>query len=116
MKQSWVVGIIMLYVILQAINMTLQASTSVDGSMWGVFNNMWHLELSQNVVASAVSSFFAPAGFAIAAIIALAKVILMLYPAIFSGNYVWFWWTICFPVAISFIITIIMSIRGVSST
>ena len=115
MKQAWIVGTIMLYVILQIINMSLQASTTVNGSMWGVFNSMWHLELSQNVVATAVSSFFAPAAMAIAAITSFIRVVLMLYPAIFSGNYIWFWWIVCFPVSISFIIVFIMSIRGVSS-
>ena len=116
MKQSWVVGIVMLYVMLQAINMIVQASTTVDGTMWSVFDSMWRMEYSQNIVASAVSSFFAPAGMAIAVLTALGKAVLMLYPAIFTGTYIWVWWILCFGVAVSFIVTIVLTVRGVSST
>lgn len=116
MKQSMIIGIVMLYIICQGITMIIQADSTGSSSIWGVFDNVYRMELSQNVISSAVSSVFAPAAYLIAALFALGDVILMRYPAIFSGTYVWAWWIIFMPIAVSFLITIALSVRGVSST
>lgn len=113
MKQSWVVGIIMIYVILQGLTMVVQTSTTGESSVWSILHNMYAVNLTQNVVISAVSSIFAAAGVVLAIFATLLQMIFLYYPALFSGVYLWFWFVVCFPIACGFVVSIVSVIRGV---
>lgn len=115
MKQSWVVGIMIIYIALQGWTMTLQQSTTGDTSVWSSLQNMWYLNFTQ-LVGSSVSMIWSPALSVLSVFVAFASAIILYYPAIFQGTFIWFWWCICLPVAVGFIISIVTIIRGTGST
>ena len=106
----------MAYIGMQAITMTLQVDTTGSADVWSVVTNLYQTNLQQNVAVSAVSSVIAPAGMILAVLGSVLQVVFLYYPAIFQGLGIWMWWLLCFPVAISFIVVIILAIRGNSST
>lgn len=118
MKQSWVVGIVMIYVILQGLTMVAQADTTGDSSIWGVLDSVFKYNLSQvqGSGTSLISSLWVPAQVGIAVLMALGNIILLYYPALFSGSYIWFWFIVCLPIAVGFVFTIVTLVRGVPST
>jgi hypothetical protein len=115
LKQSWIVGIVMIYVVLQGWTMVLQNSSTGDSQVWSSLNNVWYMNLTQ-LVGSTVSAIWAPALTVIAVFMSFISIIALYYPAIFTGTFIWFWWVVCLPIAVSFIISIITIIRGVHSS
>lgn len=118
MKQSWVVGIVMLYVILQGLTMIVQASTTGDSGVWNILDGVFKYNLSQvqGSSTSLISSIWVPAQVGISVLMTFLSVIMLYYPALFHGNYIWFWFVICLPISVGFVISIVTTIRGVAST
>jgi len=117
-KQSWVVGIVMLYVILQGLTMVVQASTTGDSSVWGILDGVFKYNLSQvqGSGTSLVSSLWVPAQVGVAVLMSFGSIILLYYPALFHGTYIWFWFIFCLPIAVGFVISIVTLVRGVASS
>ena len=115
MKQSWVVGIVTLYVIAQGLTMFVQTSSSGDSSIWGVMDGVFRYNMTQIQGTQGVSSIWVPAQIGISVFMSFFQIILMYYPALFSGVYVWFWYVVLFPISVGFVISIVSMIRGVSS-
>jgi hypothetical protein len=94
--------------------MILQNDTVGASNIWSSLNSMWYMNLTQ-LVGSSVSSIWAPAITVVAVFASFLSAIVMYYPAIFTGYFIWFWWCICLPIAIGFIISIVTIIRGVNA-
>ena len=105
----------MLYVILQGFTMIAQGTTTGDISIWSNLNGMYKTNLTQNVVISAVSAIWAPAASVLSVISTFLQAVVMYYPALFTGYYVWLWWCLLLPISVGFVIVIISMIRGVHS-
>jgi len=118
LKQSWVVGIVMLYVILQGLTMVVQASTTGDSSVWGLLDGVFKYNLSQvqGSTSSIISGLWVPAQVGISVLMSFMGIILLYYPALFHGYYIWFWFIVCLPISVGFVISIVTLIRGVAST
>lgn len=105
----------MLYVILQGITMVIQTSTTGDAIAWNYLNNVWYMNLTQ-LVGSTVSAIWAPALTVISVFMSFMSIITMYYPAIFHDVWLWFWFIICLPISVGFIISIVSIIRGVHTS
>jgi len=118
LSQGKVMGVVMIYVILQGLTMIVQGSTTGDSSIWGILDSVFKYNLSQvqGSGAGLISSMWVPAQVGIAVLMGLLQIIMLYYPALFGGYYVWFWFIVCLPVAVSFVVVIVMMIRGVTST
>jgi hypothetical protein len=106
----------MLYVILQGLTMIVQASTTGDSTVWGVLDSVYKYNIEQLQGSNLVSSFWVPAQVAVAVLMSMVDIVLLYYPALFSGSYLWIWFCICLPVAVGFVVSIVTLIRGVAST
>ena len=115
MKQSWVVGIMMIYVILQGWTMILQVDAVGASSVWATTQSLWYMNLTQ-LVGSSVSAIWSPALTVISVFASFLGAIVLYYPAIFNGTFLWFWWAVCLPVAVGFIISLVSIIRGVHTS
>ena len=115
MKQSWIVGIVMLYIILQGLTMVMQADTIGATSIWGVMDSLWRLNYTNTFGASAVTAALVPGAVMISVMLSFGQILILYYPVIFQGTYVWFYWCVCLPIAIGFIISLITILRGVGS-
>lgn len=108
----------MIYVIMQGLTMVVQASTTGDSSVWGILDSVFKYNLSQvqGSGSSLVSSLWVPAQVGVSILMSLGSIILLYYPALFQGIYIWFWFCVCLPVAVGFVVAIVTIIRGVAST
>ena len=118
MSQGKIQGIVMLYVILQGLTMIVQVSVTGDSTVWGILDSVYKYNLSQvqGSGVSLISSMWVPAQVGVAILMALMQIILLYYPALFGGYYVWFWFVVCLPIAVGFVVSIVIMIRGVTST
>lgn len=112
MKQSWIVGLMIIYIALQGWTMVLQADAVGASNIWSNLQGMWYMNLTQ-LVGSSISSIWSPALTVISVFAAFLSAIVLYYPAIFHDLYIWFWWCFCLPIGIGFIISIVTIIRGV---
>ncbi len=115
MRQSKVEGIMVLYIALQAWTMVLQQSTTGDANVWSALQNMWYVNILQ-MTGSSFSAVGAAAAGVVSVILAFLSAVLLYYPAIFQGTFIWFWWCVCLPVAIGFVISFITIMKGVGSS
>lgn len=118
MKQAWVIGIVMLYVILMGLQMFVAGETSTSST--GVGSELHAYQLPGEVTAhtdpdSGASSVEIDAGTIASGIWHVGQMALLYFPGIFQGDYIWFWWCICFPIAVSFWIAMFVVFRGSSS-
>ena len=97
--------------------MVVQTDTTGDSTVWGALDNVFRYNLQQiQGGANILSTFFVEAQLAVAILMSFLSIILMYYPALFHGNYIWAWYILFLPVAVSFIITMILTVKGVSSS
>lgn len=114
-KQSWTVGVVMLYIILQGLTMIVQQSTTGDTRIWGYLNSVFQYNVSTSVISN-ISMVWAEAGAVLAMFVSFLEIILMYYPALFPGNYVWIWWCILLPIDVGMVMSVIAMIRGVHTS
>jgi len=119
MKQAWIVGTVMLYIILMALQMFVTATA--DTSETGVGAELYNYEFPSEVTAhtspdTGQSSAEISAGTIASSIWDVGQMAMLRFPALFSGNYVWFWYIFCLPIAVSFWVIMFSIFRGVGST
>jgi hypothetical protein len=119
MKQSWVVGTIALYMILMGLQMIVSGtfSTSSTGVGSELYAEQFPAELAPHTDPdSGQSSVEIEAGTIATSIWNVGQMAMLYFPALYQGNYVWFWWIFCFPIALSFWVVMFTIFRGVGST
>lgn len=119
MKQAWIVGTIMLYIILMGLQIFVTGGTSTSST--GIGAETYNYEFPSDVTAhtspdTGQSSVEINAGTIASSIWNVGQMAMLRFPALFTGYYNWFWWTFCFPVAVSFWVVMFTIFRGVGST
>lgn len=119
MKQAWIVGTIMLYVLLMGLQMFVTGN--FDTSATGVGSELHDYELPSEVTPhtdpdTGQSSVEIDAGTIASAIWNVGQMAVLYFPGLFTGNYIWFWWVFCFPITVSFWVVMFTIFRGVGST
>jgi hypothetical protein len=119
MKQSWVTGILMAYILIMGVGMIVQSQTDPDASIVEIIMNMGMPNMVgyKSDALSGISGALFGAGDIVRLVMGLIKMSLLYFPALFQGYYVWAWWIICMPIAVSMWIAGLLSIfRGTPST
>lgn len=119
MKQSWLVGLLMAYILIMGIGMMVQSQTSPDASIVEVIRSMGmpNMRGYNSSIISGLSGAIFGAGDIIRLVQGLIYMSLLYFPALFQGYYVWVWWILCMPIAVSTWIAGLMAIfRGTPST
>lgn len=107
MKQSWIVGIFMLYAVCLGLSAVMTGSTI--GYSWDSVGNLLFPEVTNWTLATVFSN--------IGAIISgMVNAILLNFPNIWTGVYLWFYYIVVLPIAVSFMVCLVVIIRGGSST
>lgn len=130
MRHGFVMGIIMLYMIvlgLQAIALGESDISSANG-LANILDG-YNTETRQNEgifpggvethtnASTGQSEVAVKAGEGAGMLNAIKNMAMLYSPVIFHGNYIWFWWIFCFPIAGAFWVAVFLSlIRGVSSS
>ncbi len=118
MKTSWIIGVVMLYLLIFACEVFVTGGTTLAGTTSsGVTNivtdNSTSL-MSPNLQEStnAFTSAWAIATGVARYLSLIIQVLFLWCPTVFSGYMIWFWWFICFPVDCGMIFSIVTIIRG----
>ena len=119
MKQAWIVGTIMLYVILMGLQMFVTSSSATSST--GIGAELYNYNFPSEVTAhtspdTGQSSAEISAGTIASSIWNVGQMAMLRFPALFTGYYVWFWYIFCLPIAISFWVVMFTIFRGVGST
>ncbi len=111
MKSSWITGIVTLYLII--LGAELMATGGTGGSEF------------TNVATENTSIFTSPVYVSVNVLAWLdqaaqflaywAALLLLWSPTVFSGQMIWVWWFVCFPIDCAMIFTIFTIVKGVGS-
>jgi len=118
MKQSWLTGILMAYILIMGIGMIVQSQSSPADSIVEVIRGigMPNMVGYNSDLVSGLSGAIFGAGDIIRLVRGLIYMSLLYFPALFQGYYVWAWWIICMPIAVAMWIAGLMAIfRGTPS-
>lgn len=129
MRHGFILGIAMLYMIILGLQMMVTGQTTMtDANNLGKIIDGYNPEtrVEEGILAGSMESYtntntgqsessigsddFIRVGKAI------GQMAFLYAPAIFTGNYLWFWFIFCFPIAITFWLSFGLALfRGVSS-
>lgn len=129
MRHGFILGIAMLYIIVLGLQMILTATfTMTDANGFGKILDGYNPETAQSegILPGGMESYTntntgqSEASIGANDFIRIAKTVgqmASLYaPALFTGNYIWFWYIFCFPIAVTFWLSLGLALfRGVSS-
>lgn len=114
MKTSWIIGIVMAYLIILACEMFATGGDvlavpsgiqpTLSGATVGVSGFSGVLSSATSAITHVVSYF-----------IALLGIFFLWSPTVMSGYMIWFWWFVCFPVDCGMVFGLITIARGVQS-
>lgn len=121
MKTSWIIGVMMAYLVIFAVEMFLTGGTSFGATTSsGIVNTATanqstlmfpELQESTNIFTAAWATL---TGLGVYLKLVLQMLVLW-SPTLFTGNLLWFWWFVCFPVDVGMVIGLIFVVRGVHS-
>ena len=114
MKQSWIIGVISLWILIFTAEMMATSGTAFSSNMTASMTALAHPSMANysNIFSSTASIISQVGTYFMVFISALT----LYSPTVFAGNWIWFWAFICFPISISFIIVIITILRGVHAS
>lgn len=112
MKQSWIIGTIMLWLLI--FTSELMATGGTAFSHQSALNSLASPAfVNQSGVVSAATSIFVGIG---SFLVSFVEAIFLWSPTVFAGHWIWAWEFICLPISISFVIVILTIVRGVHSS
>jgi hypothetical protein len=112
MKQSWVIGIISLWLVIFTSEMIATGGTAFSNQndlnvlASPAFVNQSGVVAAASAIMNGIATFF----------VSFVQIIFLWSPTVFAGNWIWFWEFICLPIAISFIVVIATILRGVHAS
>ncbi len=121
MKTSWMIGCIMAYLLIFAAEMVATGGTVFNATTASGISNVAAVNQTGLMAPTIQEStnVFTAAWAVIAGVAAYLRLILQMLalwsPTIFVGDYLWFYWFICFPVAAGMVVSIVFIVRGVHS-
>ena len=114
MKTSWLIGCLILWLAIFLMSGVVSNTTTMSGSDVGVFESIFHLvganssETTLNVVTVLTDIWIVIKG--------IAYILLLWFPTLWTGYWVWFWYLVCLPVCLGVAFSIISMVRGVGSS
>ncbi len=121
MKTSWIIGIVMFYLLIFGCEVFATGGTSLGGTTSSNVTNVVttnqtafmnpNFQESTNVFTNAWATATGVASY----LTLLVKVLFLWCPTIFSEYGLWVWWFICFPTDCAMIAAIIFIVRGTPS-
>lgn len=115
MKTSWIIGVMMMYLLIMGLEMWASGGTSFSTGN-AIANNQSTL-MSPTLTES--TNIFTGAWAVMNNVAVYIQTVLGIFvlwsPTVFSGYLVWLWWGVCFPVDIGMVFGIVGIVRGVHS-
>jgi hypothetical protein len=111
MKTSWVIGLIMLWLLIFTSEMMVTGASVFNPTDLNAVNNVT-IQNGSNIVSTAWTVFTNLGTYAKG----ILKVILLYEPSVFAGNYIWFWYLVCLPIDIGILFSIVSVFRGVHAS
>lgn len=114
MKTSWIIGVIMFYLLILGLELMITEGTLFSNAVTRNVGTLYQPELAaqSNIVTQGIAILSQIGEY----IVAVLEVLFLWSPSVFSGYMIWVYWFVCFPVACAMFFGIILSsIRGVGS-
>jgi len=116
MKTSWIIGVVMLYLIIMGLESWATGGTTL-GSSGNIATSSQSTLMSPPLAES--TNLFSSA-WAVVTNVAfylrdLMGIFILWSPTVFSGYLIWVWWGVCFPVDVAMVFGIVAMVRGVHS-
>lgn len=115
MKQSWIIGVFMLYLILAACAIMIEQTNTMSTDVAGAIRSLLKPTVT-SVATGGVTGFLSFMTNAGSIIIAFIGAIFLWFPSVWTGYLFWFWFFICLPVSVGFIVGCLIILRGSSAT
>jgi hypothetical protein len=109
MKESWIIGVFALYLVIMAWEMIATGGSSLNVA--GNYAIAGQSTLISPDLAKS-SEFWLVIGNILGFLESLIKVLMLWAPTVFSGTMIWFWWFVCFPVDAGMVWGIVKMVRG----
>jgi hypothetical protein len=108
--KSWVSGVVFLYIGLLFLSLIAEHSLSFGVTQMNIFDELIKPPITDfsNPV-QAVTSFATDVGHYAKLII---QVIFLWFPDLWVGNWIWFYYVVCFPITAGMVFGIIQMLRG----
>ena len=129
MKHGFIMGIVFMFIVITGLQMMLTAEFSMDdtnnfGKILSGYNPT--TQADEGIVPNDMQTYTnAETGQSEPSfkakdvarlMLALGKMSFLYAPALFSGNYIWFWYLFCLPIALAFWTSAVLAlVRGVGS-
>ena len=113
MKSSWVMGIVMMYLLILALEMMVTGGSvfaSIPSSNQSIFMQP-DISSSGGVIADLWTIITNVGRY----LKVFAEILVLWAPTVFSGYLLWIWWFICFPIDCMMVFAIVTIARGVHS-
>lgn len=111
MKQSWIIGVISLWLLILTCELVATGGTAFSASVSSNMTALAHPNMANysNVFSNTASIIYQVGTY----LTLFLGAIFLWSPTLFAGSWIWFWVFICFPISVSFVIVIITILRGV---
>ena len=112
MKSSWMAGITMFYMGLLYLSLVAEQGASINSSTMNVFNNLMTptgTDFSNPV--AAVTSLITDVW---QYFLIVFQIVFLWFPDLWTGNWIWFYFFVCFPVVAMMALTFVTVLRGSS--
>ena len=116
MKTGWVIGVLMMYLIIMGLEMWASGGVSFNtGSNVATTNQSTLMSPQLTESSNIFTGAWAVMNNVATYIVTLVGVFILWSPTVFSGDLLWLWWAVCFPVDVGMVFGIVGMIRGVQS-
>ena len=113
MKHSWVMGVVMLYLLVLGVEMMVTGGTAFSSEGQGYLDSLVSPAMSnQSGALTSIVSLAIQVGTYFETFI---KAVFLWSPSVWTGYLIWVWFYMCVPLTIAMIIGIIIVLRGSSS-
>ena len=113
MKTSWIIGIFMFYLILAALAVMIEQTTTMNSTVLGSIASLLRPTVT-NVAGETIGfiSFVTNIG---SYIMAFIRALFLFFPSVWTGYLYWFWLFVCVPISVGMILSIVIILRGSSA-
>ncbi len=116
MKSSWILAIVMLYLVIFGAELMVTGGSSFSNSLTTNQSTLMSPDVS-NIAGTSSNevSFVKNLGYYFNLFVSFAGIFALWQPTVFSGLFLWFWWFICFPIDLMMVFAVVSMLRGVHS-
>ena len=113
MKSSWIVGVVMFYLLILGLEMMVTDGTLFSNAVTRNAGTLMQPEIaaSGNIVTQAWAVLSNVGEY----LKAVVEILFLWSPSVFAGYMIWVYWFICFPISCAMVYGVVSLIRGVGS-